>query len=70
MCHLSSQASSDPDNYAEKCELLCRRYDANTPYELATVIYGKMKAHELLKKEEDMYNYVKDNDGLKKYLGV
>jgi hypothetical protein len=28
-----------------------------------------MKAHELLKKEEDMYNYVKDSEGLKKYLG-
>jgi hypothetical protein len=34
MCHLSSQASSDPYNYAEKYELLCRRYDANTPYDL------------------------------------
>lgn len=67
MCYLSTASAIDPE-VKDQYELYCRRYEANTPYEIATVIYGKTKAREALKKEEEYYQNISTNTNIKELL--
>jgi hypothetical protein len=71
MCYLStvSQASDANGKKAKKeYELLRRRYDASTPYELSARIYSKMKAREDLETENEYYEMYKNTDSIRRTL--
>jgi hypothetical protein len=67
MCYLSTKSATD-NKIRDQYELLCRRYDANTPYELATIIHGKQKARDILKKEEEYFQNVSSTENMKEHF--